>query len=246
MESNSHEVVAGELVPVPRGPVTLFGVDDPDLIVEHAANVARSLAKVIRDQKLYVSIRGNDHVRVEGWTLLGSMLGVFPVLAWTRKLDDGWEACVEAKTMAGVVVGAAEAECLRSETRWRDADDYAIRSMAQTRATSKALRQPLGFVITLAGFQTTPAEEVPAVEEPAVASQKQLREIKRLLEEAPPGEDWAAEVRAVAGGKPGTKLTVAQADAVIAHLTELVEQLDDPVVFEVPAGVQPALPDNDE
>ena len=33
--------------------------------------------------------------------------------------------------------------------------------MAQTRATSKALRQPLGFVITLAGFDPTPAEEMP-------------------------------------------------------------------------------------
>ena len=40
-------------------------------------------------------------------------------------------------------------------------DDYALRSMAQTRATSKALRQPLGFVMSLAGFDPTPAEEMP-------------------------------------------------------------------------------------
>jgi hypothetical protein len=33
--------------------------------------------------------------------------------------------------------------------------------MAQTRATSKALRQPLGFVMTLAGYSATPAEEMP-------------------------------------------------------------------------------------
>ena len=32
--------------------------------------------------------------------------------------------------------------------------------MAQTRAQSKALRQPLGFVVSLAGYETTPAEEV--------------------------------------------------------------------------------------
>ena len=33
--------------------------------------------------------------------------------------------------------------------------------MAQTRATSKALRQPLGFIVQLAGFDPTPAEEMP-------------------------------------------------------------------------------------
>ena len=36
--------------------------------------------------------------------------------------------------------------------------------MAQTRATSKALKGPLGFVISLAGYQTTPAEEMTFIE----------------------------------------------------------------------------------
>ena len=31
--------------------------------------------------------------------------------------------------------------------------------MAQTRSTSKALRLPLGFVVALAGYEATPAEE---------------------------------------------------------------------------------------
>jgi hypothetical protein len=64
--------------------------------------------------------------------------------------------------LAGQVVGAAEAECLRSERTWKGRDDYALRSMAQTRAVSKALRGPLGFVVTLAGYEATPAEEMPA------------------------------------------------------------------------------------
>ena len=34
--------------------------------------------------------------------------------------------------------------------------------MAQTRATSKALRGPLGFIVHLAGFSATPAEEMPS------------------------------------------------------------------------------------
>jgi len=69
---------------------------------------------------------------------------------------------VEARTLGGQVVGAAEAECLRDERNWSDRDDFALRSMAQTRATSKALRLPLGFVVTMAGYDATPLEEMSA------------------------------------------------------------------------------------
>jgi hypothetical protein len=154
------EVIGTELEPVTSG--TLFRTEDPVEIIGKATAVAAALAEVLRNQKLTSDIKGKPHVRVEGWTLLGTMLGVFPVVEWTRQLPDGWEARVEARTLAGQVVGAAEAECLRTESMWKSRDDYALRSMAQTRATSKALRGPLGFVVTLAGFEATPAEEMPA------------------------------------------------------------------------------------
>lgn len=154
-----------EMLPAVREPSpTLFGTTDPAKVVEAAAKAAKPLADVVHAQKLSVKIGPSEHVRVEGWTLLGSMLGVFPICVWSRRVegeDGGWEARVEARTRAGDLVGAAEAECLRSEKTWKNRDDYAIRSMAQTRATSKALRQPLGFVMTLAGFNATPAEEMP-------------------------------------------------------------------------------------
>src|SRR5262245_49772738 len=96
----------------------LFGTDNPKLVVARAVEVADELARVIRAKKLSVRISGKEHVLVEGWTLLGTMLGVFPVLEWSRPLDDGWEARVEAKTLDGRLVGAAESECLREEPRW--------------------------------------------------------------------------------------------------------------------------------
>ena len=167
------ELIGTELVPVPSG--NLFRTEDPVEIVRRATETADALARVIRDKQLFKRIGEKNHVLVEGWTLLGSMLGVFPVTVWSRRTehDEGWEARVEARTLVGAVVGAAEAECLRSEKIWGHSpinrygkpleprDDYALRSMAQTRATSKALRQPLGFVVTLAGFDPTPAEEMP-------------------------------------------------------------------------------------
>src|SRR5207244_10747745 len=86
----------------------------------------------------------------------------------------------------GEVVGAAEAMCARDEEAWGFApkgrngqalkarDEFALRSMAQTRATSKALRQPLGFVMSLAGYEATPAEEMdaaPANQPPATPTE---------------------------------------------------------------------------
>jgi hypothetical protein len=140
----------------------LFHTDDPVEVITRASRAAEALKGVIRQQGLVSNIQGREHVRVEGWTTLGSMLGVVPVVTWTRPTTDGWEARVEARTLDGRVVGAAEAMCSKSERTWRSRDDYALRSMAQTRATSKALRGPLGFVVTLAGYEATPAEEMPA------------------------------------------------------------------------------------
>lgn len=164
------DATTGELVRYEPPSPTLFRTDQPQEIVARATETANALAEVVKKQELYVAISGKNHVKVEGWTLCGTMLGVFPVCVWTRKLDNGWEARVEARTLAGNVIGAAEASCTREEGLWRTRDDYAIRSMAQTRATSKALRQPLGFVMTLAGFDPTPAEEIPR-DEPAPAAQ---------------------------------------------------------------------------
>jgi len=175
--TTTEETMSGvELVPVvASAPTTLFRSEDPNEIVTAVAETANALAAVIKKQRLAVSISGRSYVRVEGWTMLGTMLGVYPVCTWTRKLENGWEARVEARTRDGAIVGAAEAECLRSERSWASRDDYALRSMAQTRATSKALRQPLGFVMAVGGFETTPAEEMPPPEAQVVEAASAAR-----------------------------------------------------------------------
>jgi hypothetical protein len=159
------EEIGSELVPAPAPSANLFRTDDPVDVLERATRVAQALKGVIDKQGLVSKIQGREHVRVEGWTTLGSMLGVVPVVEWTRKTDDGdgWEARVVAQTLDGRTIGAAEAMCTKKEGKpWNSRPDYALRSMAQTRATSKALRGPLGFVVTLAGYEATPAEEMPS------------------------------------------------------------------------------------
>jgi len=137
--------------------------------VMQATQIANALAPVITDKKLYAQIQGKRHVLYEGWATLGALVGVFPVTVWTKETDNGYLARVEARTISGDVVGAAEAECTRDEEsggkrRWATAPPYALRSMAQTRAGSKALRMPLGFIMQLAGFEGTPAEEMDGVQ----------------------------------------------------------------------------------
>jgi hypothetical protein len=207
-----------EMVEVGPPPSTLFRTENPEEVVKRATETANALAEVVKSRKLTTTIQRREHVRVEGWTLLGTMLGVFPVCTWTRKLEDGWEARVEARTRDGAVVGAAEAHCLRSESNWSNRDDFALRSMAQTRATSKALRQPLGFVMTLAGFEATPAEEMSSEEptkeepQPTQADRDALNTLLGKLGEFDDSKNWAHEADTYAQktyGKPLTELVQA-------------------------------------
>lgn len=167
----SNEVIETEAIPQEHtqaiavrqnSEIGLFGTQDPSAVIGKAKVVAQALKDVIVKQGLVSKIQGKEYPRCEAWTLLGTMLGVFPVLVWTKPVEDGWEARVEARTKDGAVIGAAEAQCLRAERNWQNRDDFALRSMAQTRATAKCLRMPLGFVMSLSGFEVTPAEEMVA------------------------------------------------------------------------------------
>lgn len=170
-EPITAEVVESQALAVrPSQEVGLFGTQDPSQVIGKAKVVAQALKDVIVKQGLVSKIQGKEYPRCEAWTLLGTMLGVFPVLVWSKPVDGGWEARVEARTKDGAIIGAAEAQCLRAERNWANRDDFALRSMAQTRATAKCLRMPLGFVMSLSGFEVTPAEEMVADHPPLSCS----------------------------------------------------------------------------
>src|SRR3990170_4169092 len=133
----------------------------PEEVIERASQIATQLAKIIKDRELSTRIRDKDHVRVEGWTTLGAVLGVIPRERTTIRTEQGFESYVELiRTSDGVVVGGASAVCCWAEPRWSKADDYAVRSMAITRATGKAYRLGFSWIMVLAGYSPTPAEEM--------------------------------------------------------------------------------------
>jgi hypothetical protein len=95
-------------------------------------------------------------VTIEGWTTLGAVAGVIyggqvgPQALWCRRIPGGWEACVAARLLDGRTITTAEAQCTSAEQRWRAAEDFAVRSMAETRAAVKAMRWALAWVLVLA------------------------------------------------------------------------------------------------
>lgn len=164
-----REPAAGDVAPPAAGPGTLFAAGlTPAAVIAQVSEIAGELRNVLRAQGLTANIQGKEYVLIEGWSLLAGLLGVYPVVAWSRELPDGagWESRAEGRTLAGQVVGAAEAECRRDERSWSRRESYALRSMAQTRATSKCLRLTLGFIVSMAGYQATPAEEMPPDDAP--------------------------------------------------------------------------------
>ncbi len=168
VEATSRELVEQ---PEPQQMANLFGVDDPTKVITKARKVAKALKKVLDESDLITEFPSRDkktgktkinrHVEIAGWQTLGSMLGITAIITATNKIDKGYEAFAEARLVGtGAVIGRAEAQCTRSEPLWTDRAEYALRSMAQTRAMSRSLKGPLGFVISLAGYSSTPAEEV--------------------------------------------------------------------------------------
>ncbi len=74
----------------------------------------------------------------------------------TAEVDGySWEARVEV-FKDGTLVSAGEAMVSRTEESWRSNDEHAVRSMAQTRASSKAISGVARWIVTLAGYSGTP------------------------------------------------------------------------------------------
>lgn len=129
--------------------------------------MANVLKDVIEKQKMYSTIQGNKYITVGGWNTLGTMLGVTPREESVHEIEDGWYAKVDLINRAGMVIGGASAICTRDEKSWKARDGFALRSMAITRATGKAYRLAFSWIVNMAGYAETPAEEMPF--EPAVA-----------------------------------------------------------------------------
>lgn len=241
------EIVEGELLPAvyePSLPATLFG-SEPRLALMRMSELAEALMDVVRDRKLAVPIRGREYLTVEAWTTLGALVGVHAAIVWTRpnETGDGIVARAEARTLAGALVGAGEAECSRVEQRWKTAEPHAVRAMAQTRALSRALQAPLRHIAVIAGYAGASVEEMPvdnvqpkpapSAEEPpplpdavkpTTPQLDEVRALLNLLDRLDPGTDWRARCVEIIGVE-GKEMTRGHADQLIGRLRQHADEL---------------------
>ncbi len=130
-----------------------------------ALQVASTLQTFVTERKLTANIQGKNYPLVEAWQFAGSQLGLIPVVKEVKNLSTDtelkYEAFVEVIRLTdGVVLSRGYAVCSNKENSKRRFDEYAIASMAQTRAVGKAYRNILAWLMKAAGFEATPAEEM--------------------------------------------------------------------------------------
>lgn len=133
----------------------------PSQMVDQITEIANLLSDIIDKKKMYSNISGNKYVTVDGWTTLGSMLNVMVHESEVHQIEGGWYAKVNLVTRGNnTVVSTASAICTRDEASWKNRPSFSLRSMAVTRATGKAYRLAFSWIINLAGYTGTPAEEM--------------------------------------------------------------------------------------
>lgn len=138
----------------------------------HTKKLAVELTKFIDDNKLSVVIAGKKYVMVEGWQFAGSQLGLTAIPEDAENISTDSEIKYRAKAdvfhiATGNLISRGFALCSNKEAKKKSFDEYAVLSMAQTRAIGKAYRNNLSWLMKLAGFEGTPVEEIDreAVEE---------------------------------------------------------------------------------
>ena len=180
-ENHQELVQLPVVIPVSSSSVALgtLQASNAAALVSGAAELAGQLAIIINKQNLATVIKGKRFVNVEGWTTLATMLGVTAREVCTVEQEGIYIATVELVRMSdGACISRASAECGSPDELdkygkpiWSNRPRYARRSMAQTRATGKACRLAFSWIMSLAGYEPTPAEEmmpiVDAVAEPS-------------------------------------------------------------------------------
>lgn len=122
------------------------------------------LRTLVRNRPNPVVINGKRYLEFCDWQILGAFFGITPYVVETKEINEevpsknvpgltfkkltGFFARAEAR-LDGKVLSAAEAECMFSEPNWKNKLRFQLRSMAETRACARVLRQCLQWVVKL-------------------------------------------------------------------------------------------------
>lgn len=137
---------------------------DPQKILNFAHLAAKSLIAVIKSKPKQFVINNEQYLSFEDWQTVARFYNTTVGVDWTKPVMKNSQTFgYECKAVAyknGQIISSAEASCSREEYNWADKPAFQIKSMAQTRAMAKCLRNVFAWVVVLAGYKPTPAEEM--------------------------------------------------------------------------------------
>ena len=191
---------------------------------DETLDLAKDLAKFIKDNKLTTNVQGKEFVNVEGWQYAGSRLGIVPIVEHVINVSNEQELKYQAKVTLWdmrhqTTVGAGFAVCSNKESGKKFYQEFAIMSMAQTRAIGKAYRNCLAWIIRAAGYEPTPAEEMDYN-----TNAQAVAPTPAVAQAAPTMQVLPAEVPAIAVGQaaPVQYATASQKEEIIRLLNHPV------------------------
>jgi hypothetical protein len=160
--------------------------------------LSTELSQLIKEKGLSSNIQGKQFVNVEGWQFAGASLGLMPIITSTQDLSNEtaikyMATCEVRNITTGQLVATGIALCSNAEKTKRYFDEYAILSMAQTRAIGKAYRNLLAWLMKAAGFEATPAEEMDFAKDEAPTKKPKVVEV--VAEEEPVEVDRDAIIK---------------------------------------------------
>jgi hypothetical protein len=143
-----------------------------DDAVDAAKAKAKTFVDIVEQQELFTMIGPSKHLNHEAWETIAAGYGLTAAVDsttyhWKKdsEEDKGDELfMVEAHAVVldrdGTIRGGAVASCGRDEPNWATKPIHQVASMAGTRASAKALRLMLSWVVEIAGYEPTPSEEM--------------------------------------------------------------------------------------
>jgi len=143
--------------------VPVGGEIQPRDVMLRNQNVANACREIVL--RCSVMLQGKKYIQAEGWQALANLSGYSPRIDEVSELENGdcRAVCSLVRLVDGEIIARAEGYVGTDERTWANRPRYARRAMAQTRATSRACRSALAFLVPLidASLSTTPAEEIP-------------------------------------------------------------------------------------
>jgi len=154
-----------ELTPLAPSKVTELQRVNPVEELQFAETVAKTLKSFLDKKPKQVIINNKKYIEFDDWQLIARFFHCTVGVKWTKPLVAkdkivGYEARATVYDGFQNELSNAEANCTIKEKNWENKDSFQLKSMAQTRACAKAFKNVFAWIVVLAGYQTTPAEEM--------------------------------------------------------------------------------------